>query len=222
MCILLVRLATSIPLAPQLGTQMPPLPFPADEDVSSCHLTPTIKSPTQPWHGASLDPTDDHDTDSSGTRLTIQTLPPPLFSHTAPIAVTRKRNENNQTTEASNTTTTAVICTTIAAFTFTDLPIYPPLGNRQTVPSLTLDPGRYVLSFTNNYRVVVIGVKTVLGGHGIISMYDIDDVVFGTVAFALGRTTEVSFIFCWGVMQAQHGGVWLASGEVALFRIGPG
>ena len=170
-----------------------------------------------------LEPTDDNIGASS---LTNQSLPLPLSSHQAlastPIAVTSKRDHEDQISTTSDINTTATICTTIAAFTFTDLPIYPPLGNRVTVPSLTLGPGRYVLSFTNNYRVGVFGVETRLEGHSIISMHNIDNGFSGTVAFSLMRTTEVSFLFGWGMTQWQPGGVWLAGGEVALFRIGPG
>ncbi|MDI1491490.1 MAG: hypothetical protein OHK93_002699 [Ramalina farinacea] len=204
-CFLVARLASSFPLAPQSGPSIPPLPFPADEDISSCHLTSTIKSPTQPWHGASLDPIDD------------------LSSPTSPVAVTRKRNDY-QRRDVTNITTTTAICTTIAAFTFTDLRLGPTLNSHITQPLLTLSPGTYVVSFTNNHRVRLVGVSTLVEGQQMstVDIHDVGNKVSGTVRFVLTRNTDVKFFFNWGLAHWPVPGVRLASGEVALFRIGPG
>ena len=212
-CLLVTRLASSIPLAPQSGPPIPPLPFPADEDISSCHLTSTIKSPTQPWHSASLDPIDDNGNLATG--LANQSHPLPLSSHTAPVAVTRKRNDYQ---------TRDVVCTTIAAFTFTDLRLSPTLNSHITRPRLTLSPGTYVLSFTNNYRVRLLGVSSLVEGQqrSTMDIHDVSNKVSGTVAFVLTRNTDVKFFFQWGMAHWPAPGVRLASGEVAVFRIGPG
>ncbi|MDI1491280.1 MAG: hypothetical protein OHK93_002489 [Ramalina farinacea] len=221
-CFLVARLVSSIPLVPQSTTQFPPLPFPADEDISSCQFIPTTKSPTQPWHDASFEPTDD---DNLGAGLANQSLPllPSSDQALAPaaIAVTRKRDA--RTTAASNTTTNAVLCTTIAAFTFNSLLLPPPPNTYKTRPRLTLDPGSYVLSFTNSKSVSRVAVDTAIDGHhSAISIRAFDNVASGTVIFSLRQTVEVRFHFLWAPAASQAIRDRVTSGEVALFRIGPG
>lgn len=232
-CFLVARLASSIPLALQAqalqsGTWIPPLPFPPDEDISSCHLTSTIESPTQPWHDASFDPIDPidpiDDNDNLGVTLANQSLPLPLSSYqalaSAPVAVTRKRNDDNQpSTDASNT-----ICSTVAAFTFTNLPIYPLVAFDFIRTPLNLSPGFYVFSFTNNYGIHLVGVITRVAGQrgGTLVAHNLHNAETGTVAFVLTQTSEVTFAFDWDQAQRPPGGQWLTSGEAAVFRIGPG
>ena len=215
-CFLVARLASSIPLGPQSAAQIPPLPFPADEDISSCQFIPTTESPTQPWHDASFEPIDD---DDLGTGLANQSLPLPPSSNQAlapaAIAVTRKRDV--RTTAASNTTTSAVICTTIAAFTFHSFPLPVPPNAYKTRPPLTLGPGSYVLSFTNSGSVRRVAVDTAINGHHTpISIRAFNNAASGTTIFSLRRTVEVRFHFLWARRDR------VTSGEVALFRIGPG
>lgn len=51
------------------------------------------------------------------------------------------------------------------------------------------------------------------------TVHPFDLVVSGTVAFQVFQTAEAWFSFGWGLREPGDG---LSSGEVALFRIGPG
>ena len=94
-----------------------------------------------------------------------------------------------------------------------------------TVPDLTLGLGPWSLRpqfHQQLYRIRLIEVNTGVGQHSHVTAHNFDDVLSGTFELSFMRTTEVAFLFGWTSAQWLPWGAWLASGEVALFRIGPG
>ena len=209
-CVLSIHSVLSIPLMSVARQDSSSLPFPPHEDITTCHFTSTVESSTQPWHGASLYPTTNQgESIGNGTS-------PLQESTTASYASTSKR----EATAFDNTTiaaaASALPCSTFAEFEFRGVRLSRPLLRTMAIG---LHQGHYVLSFYSDR--VVDSIWLISGNEQTLQTIDRPRPHtrnLGTVYFTVTGSADVKFQFFFECIYPDCG--W-ASGEVALFRIGP-
>ena len=206
----------SVPLTSMSRRDLPSLPFPPHEDVATCHFTSTVESPTQPWHGASLYPTSGEGESISNGTISILAPSSPQESTTTSYPSTSKRDGTtfDNTTVAAGASAPA--CSTFAEFDFNGIRLSRPLLR---TTEIGLHQGHYVLSFVSDRVVDLIWLISVNGQ----SLQKIDRPRehirnLGTVYFTVTGFADVKFQF---LFECRHPDCGWASGEVALFRVGP-
>lgn len=215
-CVLSARSVISVPVMSVARQDSSSLPFPPHEDVATCHFTSTVESPTQPWHGASLYPT-------SGQGESISNGTSPIFAPSSlqePTTASYPSTSKRDATTFDNTTIAAAAsappCSTFAEFDFRGVRLSRPLLRTM---ELRLHQGPYVLSFFSD-RVVDL-IWLISGNEQTLQTINrprehIRNI--GTVSFTVTGSADVKFQLLFECGYPDCG--W-ASGEVALFRIGP-
>lgn len=215
-CVLSSHSVISSPLMSVARQDSSSLPFPPQEDIATCRFTSTVESPTQPWHGASLHPTSDQGESIGNGTSSILAPAFPQESTTASYPSASKRDA----TTFDNTTIAAAAsappCSTVAEFVFRGVRLSRPL--LRTI-EISLHQGHYVLSFFSD-RVVELIWLISRNGQSLQKINWPREHIrnLGTVYFTVTGSADVKFQF---LFECRYPDCGWASGEVALFRIGP-